>query len=256
MIKHRRLSKKTAVAVLASAILIGTSTTAFAYVDPGAEQTAQSQTSETAPDDSGQEAAPDEGTSEGDTVLEETDETGTAFSTPGNAQVQDDITEDSTKEFLTITTKNNNTFYLVIDRSASTENVYMLSQIDESDLQEFLDSGAVISEETSVPSVVLEENETLLLPQLMRKSRLRKKGRKMHLQGTLRVFWQFFFLPAQRLGLTTILRSERKRLRPRKKIPKGWNSATDWRQWMNGKKTRTIMNNDLSGRGCIIASPC
>lgn len=160
MIKHRRLSKKTAAAVLASAILIGTSTTAFAYVDPGAEQTAQSQTSETAPDDSGQEAAPDEGTSEGDTVLEETDETGTAFSTPGNAQVQDDITEDSTKEFLTITTKNNNTFYLVIDRSASTENVYMLSQIDESDLQEFLDSGAVISEETSVPSVVLEENET------------------------------------------------------------------------------------------------
>ena len=160
MIKHRRLSKKSAAAVLAAAILIGTSTTAFAYVDPGAEQTEQSQTSETASADSGQEAAPDEGTSEGDTVLEETDETGTAFSTPGNAQVQDDITEDSTKEFLTITTKNNNTFYLVIDRSASSENVYMLSQIDESDLQEFLDSGAVISEETSVPSVVLEENET------------------------------------------------------------------------------------------------
>ena len=160
MIKHRRLSKKAAAAVLASAILIGTSTTAFAYVDPGAEQTAQSQTSETAPDDSAQEAAPDEGASEGDTVLEETDETGTAFSTPGTAQVQDDITEDSTKEFLTITTKNNNTFYLVIDRSASTENVYMLSQIDESDLQEFLDSGATISEETSEPPVVLEEYES------------------------------------------------------------------------------------------------
>ena len=160
MIKHRKLSKKTVAAVLSAAMLIGGSTTAFAYVDPGTEQTAQSQTSETAPDDSGQTAAPDEGTSEGDTVLEETDETGTAFSTPGNAQVQDDIIEDSTKEFLTITTKNNNTFYLVIDRSASTENVYMLSQIDESDLQEFLDSGATISEETNVPSVVLEENET------------------------------------------------------------------------------------------------
>lgn len=160
MIKHRRLSKKAAAAVLAAAILIGTSTTAFAYVNPGAEQTVQEQTTETAPDDSGKEAVSDERTSEGDTVLEETDETGTAFSTPGNAQVQDDITEDSTKEFLTITTKNNNTFYLVIDRSASTENVYMLSQIDESDLQEFLDSGAVISEETSAPSVVLEENDT------------------------------------------------------------------------------------------------
>lgn len=160
MIKHRRLSKKAAAAVLAAAILIGTSTTAFAYVDSGAEQTVQSQISETASADSGQEAAPDKGTSEGDTVLEETDETGTAFSTPGNAQVQDDITEDSTKEFLTITTKNNNTFYLVIDRSSSTENVYMLSQIDENDLQEFLDNGATISEETSVPSVVLEESDT------------------------------------------------------------------------------------------------
>lgn len=159
MIKHMRLSKKAVAAVLTAAMLVGVSTTAFAYVDPGAEQTVQSQTSETAPADSGQEAAPDEGTSEGDTVLEETDETGTAFSTPGNAQVQDDITEDSTKEFLTITTKNNNTFYLVIDRSASTENVYMLSQIDESDLQKFLDSGATISEETSVPSVVLEEDD-------------------------------------------------------------------------------------------------
>lgn len=159
MIKHWRLSKKTAAAVLAAAILIGTSTTAFAYVDPGAEQTTQEQTTETALVDNGQEAVSDEGASEGDAVLE-TDETGTAFSTPGNAQVQDDITEDSTKEFLTITTKNNNTFYLVIDRSTSTENVYMLSQIDESDLQEFLDSGAVISEETSVPSVVLEENDT------------------------------------------------------------------------------------------------
>ena len=164
MIKHRRLSKKAAAAVLAAAILIGTSTTAFAYVDPGAEQTVQEQTTETVPDDSGQEAVSDEGTSEGDTVLEETDETGTAFSTPGNAQVQDDITEDSTKEFLTITTKNNNTFYLVIDRSASSENVYMLSQIDERDLQEFLDNGATISEETSVPSVVLEENETSTVP--------------------------------------------------------------------------------------------
>ena len=41
MIKHRRLSKKAAAAVLAAAILIGTSTTAFAYVDPGAEQTVQ-----------------------------------------------------------------------------------------------------------------------------------------------------------------------------------------------------------------------
>ena len=101
MIKHRRLSKKTAATVLAAAILIGTSTTAFAYVDPGAEQTAQEQTTETALVDNGQEAVSDEGASEGDAVLEETDETGTAFSTPGNAQVQEDLPEGSTKESVT-----------------------------------------------------------------------------------------------------------------------------------------------------------
>ena len=84
---------------------------------------------------------------------------GTALSTPGTAQVQDDITEDRSKEFLTITTKNNNTFYLVIDRSSSSENVYMLSQIDENDLQEFLKEGTV-TEKTTEPSVVLEENNT------------------------------------------------------------------------------------------------
>src|SRR5699024_10640700 len=125
----------------------------------GGEQPAQSQTSATAPDDSGQDGAPDEGASEGHTVLEETDETRTAFSTPGTAQVQDDITEDSTKEFLTITTKNNNTFYLVIDRSANTENVYMLSQIDENDLQEFLDSEGTTENPSNQPSIVLEETE-------------------------------------------------------------------------------------------------
>ena len=31
-----------------------------------------------------------------------------AFTTPGNGEVKDDITDDSTKEFLTVTTKNNN----------------------------------------------------------------------------------------------------------------------------------------------------
>lgn len=47
----------------------------------------------------------------------------------------------------------------MIDRSASSENVYMLSQIDENDLQEFLKEGTV-TEKTTEPSVVLEENNT------------------------------------------------------------------------------------------------
>lgn len=147
MIKHRKLSKKALAAVLAAVVLTGSSVTAFAYTDSGTGETAQE--AEENSDVVGQE----------DAAIEETGQSGAAFSTPGNGQVQDDITDDSTKEFLTITTKNNNTFYLVIDRSTSSENVYMLSQIDENDLQEFLEEGTV-TEITTETAVVLEENDT------------------------------------------------------------------------------------------------
>lgn len=152
MIRNRKLSKKLAAAVLATAMMVGTSMTAFAYVDPGAAETAAEAVTESSTSDTGQEQNAEE-----EPVLEESSDT--AFSTPGNAQLEDDITEDSTKEFLTITTKNNNTFYLVIDRSANTENVYMLSQIDENDLQEFLDSEGTTENPSKQPSIVLEETE-------------------------------------------------------------------------------------------------
>ncbi len=152
MIRNRKWSKKLAAAVLAAAMMAGTSMTAFAYVDPGAAETAAEAAADSSTSDNGQEQNAEE-----EPVLEESSDS--AFSTPGNAQLQDDITEDSTKEFLTITTKNNNTFYLVIDRSANTENVYMLSQIDENDLQEFLDSEGTTENPSNQPSIVLEETE-------------------------------------------------------------------------------------------------
>ena len=70
------------------------------------------------------------------------------------------FTDDSTKEFLTVTTKNNNTFYIVIDRSATSQNVYMLSQIDENDLSEFLDkdsTATVVTPQPDKSKVVLDE---------------------------------------------------------------------------------------------------
>ena len=69
-------------------------------------------------------------------VIEEATPEGTPFSVPGNGEILDDITDDPTKDFLTVTTANGNTFFLVIDRSQNTENVYMLSMIDELDLQD------------------------------------------------------------------------------------------------------------------------
>ena len=117
-------------------MLFGSQATAFAYVDQGTEAAQEKSTTET-----------------------EEPVVGDPFSVPGNGEVRDDITDDSSKEFLTIKTKNNNTFYIVIDRAATTNNVYMLSQIDENDLKEFLDEDQQQTLETA-PSVVLEDEHT------------------------------------------------------------------------------------------------
>lgn len=146
MVKIKGMNKMLAVLLLSASMIFATGTTAFAYVDESAEasKTESVETEET----------------EKDTVVEENQiNTEEPFSVPGNAQVQDDITNSKNKEFLTITTKNNNTFYVIIDRSANVDNVYMLSQIDENDLQEFLEEDTSASTIVDVtPEVVIDEN--------------------------------------------------------------------------------------------------
>ena len=160
MVKWKKLNKKMAGLLMGVLLLFSASTTAFAYVDESAEasRTETTQTEQGA--DQEQTAQTD------DTATENTDteKTDSAFSTPGNGEVKDDITDSSTKEFLTVTTKNNNTFYIVIDRSATSQNVYMLSQIDEKDLADFLDkdsTATVITPQKDASSkVVLDETDS------------------------------------------------------------------------------------------------
>ena len=146
MVKIKRMNKMLAVLFLSASMIFATGTTAFAYVDESAEAS-KTETVETEKTDK-------------DTVVEENQiNTEEPFSVPGNAQVQDDITNSKNKEFLTITTKNNNTFYVIIDRSANVDNVYMLSQIDENDLKEFLEEDTSASTIVDVtPEVVINEN--------------------------------------------------------------------------------------------------
>ena len=83
----------------------------------------------------------------------------TPFAIPGNGQLVDDKENDGTKQFLTVQTKNGNTFFLVIDRSSNMENVYMLSMIDEDDLAEFIPEGQEGETETEAPTVWMPETE-------------------------------------------------------------------------------------------------
>lgn len=174
-----KIKKYLMVLTMVVGMLLSTAIPVSAYTG-GAEQE-----TETADTDTGAEAA--------DTVempiMEETSDTeeeseeeeipgrvgGDSFSVPGNGQLVDDLSEDESKQFLTIQTKNGNTFFMVLDRSNNTENVYMLSMIDENDLAEFIGDGkeepeqeqpAVVIPETENPSVSAEpEAETETKPE-------------------------------------------------------------------------------------------
>ncbi|MBR2894422.1 MAG: DUF4366 domain-containing protein [Oscillospiraceae bacterium] len=74
----------------------------------------------------------------------------------GNLTLIDDILQSyeskettlSDKQFITVQSKNGNYFYLVIDRSGNTENVYFLNLVDEADLMALLEDGET---ETVIP---------------------------------------------------------------------------------------------------------
>lgn len=96
-------------------------------------------------------------------VIEEaepTEEEKIPFTIAGNGEVEDNMMDDPSKEFFTVKTKGGNTFFLVIDRARNSENVYMLSMIDEYDLQEFLDDEERNGkQEEETPAVVLPETK-------------------------------------------------------------------------------------------------
>lgn len=76
-----------------------------------------------------------------------------AFTPDGNLTLIDDFlqieaiatenTEQKEKQFITLQSKNGNYFYLVIDRTGETENVYFLNLIDEADLMALINGDTV-----------------------------------------------------------------------------------------------------------------
>lgn len=105
-----------------------------------------------------------------ESVVEETTDK-QPFSIEGNGQILDHAEDDDTKEFLTVQTKNNQTFFVVIDRAGSANNVYMLSMIDEDDLSEFIKDGKTEKAGLTLPEKKEKTEDELLAEEEAKKEK-------------------------------------------------------------------------------------
>ena len=146
-IKNQKLMALAAL-LAACCLLMSCVRPAYANVDPTWEEETAAVEERTAAE-----------TPEEETVADAETEPEQGFSTPGNGDLGDEIKGSSGKDFYTIRTKNNNIFYMVIDHSNSTENVYMLSLVDENDLAEFMNQTETesMAEAEAAPAVIIPE---------------------------------------------------------------------------------------------------
>ena len=87
------------------------------------------------------------------------------FTIAGNGEVLDDIS-DGSKEFYTITTSNNNSFFIVVDRARASENVYMLAKVNEDDVADFIE-GYTAPTPTPAPTVQIQLPTPAPTPQVI-----------------------------------------------------------------------------------------
>lgn len=78
----------------------------------------------------------------------------------GNAQLVDDVSDNENLQFITVTARDGNVFYFVIDKGAQSENVYFLNTVDESDLEVLVEKSDKKPTATSKPEQTENTAET------------------------------------------------------------------------------------------------
>lgn len=72
----------------------------------------------------------------------------------GNADLVDNVSDNENLQFITVTARDGNVFYFVIDKGAQSENVYFLNTVDESDLE------ALVEKSDKKPTATAKPEQT------------------------------------------------------------------------------------------------
>ena len=78
----------------------------------------------------------------------------------GNAQLVDDVSDNENLQFITVTARDGNVFYFVIDKGAQSENVYFLNTVDESDLEALVEQSDKKPTASAKPEQAADNTET------------------------------------------------------------------------------------------------
>lgn len=100
-------------------------------------------------------SAESEATATTETVIEDN----RTLTPKGNADLLDDVSDSEDLQFITVTARDGNVFYFVIDHAAENENVYFLNVVDESDLEALAEESEEKPEEKPVTEPEQKEPE-------------------------------------------------------------------------------------------------
>lgn len=77
----------------------------------------------------------------------------------GNAELVDNVSKSEDLQFITVTARDGNVFYFVIDHAANSDNVYFLNTVDETDLAALTEDGAITKKPTAETTKPITDGE-------------------------------------------------------------------------------------------------
>ena len=129
--------KKIVISVIMVMALLTGCIPVYAYVDPDAEVEADKEEIVEPAVEDPVEKVVEEMKEESKAEEESKEESSPGVLTPeGNLDLEDDVSDEASEnlQFMTVRTKDGSVFYIIIDRSSNSRNVYFLNEVDASDL--------------------------------------------------------------------------------------------------------------------------